>query len=152
MIDISHGLCKEDIEEINLLKEQIKKNVINLELPLAIAPTYSTRIGKDSLRIQQQDGGKYYFYSEAEVLEGLHEFFSNDYLQEVLARKSYIYDEDEEFTEILPVENELGLAKVGRVYKKSNLLKVLFKVLPFGKPDPVTGMPVHVESVMLVAE
>lgn len=152
MIDLKHGLCEEDIQEIEKIKEQINLNKASLECPIAIRPTYPIRIGKDSIRVQQQDGGKYYFYSEKEVLKGLSEFFSDEYVVNLLAKYAYIHDEDEQFEEIYPTMEVLGLAKNGRNYFKSNLLKILFKVLPFGEPDPLTGMPVHIESVMLVAE
>jgi hypothetical protein len=152
MIDLNKGFCEEDLKEIEKIKQQIDTNKASFECLLAIRPTLQIRVGEEGTKIRQQDGGKYYFYTEEDVVKGLSEFINDEYVRSLMARYSYIYDEDEEFEEVFPTMEILGLAKKGRKYVESNLLKVLFKVLPFGEHDPLTGMPVHIESVMLVAE
>lgn len=57
----TRNLQKEDFEEIEKLKRLIRKNIANLECPMIILPEMKgkVRIGRQDLKIVQQDGDKY---------------------------------------------------------------------------------------------
>ena len=57
----TRNLSEEDFEEIEKLKRVIRKNIANLECPMIILPEMKgkVRIGRQDLKIVQQDGDKY---------------------------------------------------------------------------------------------
>lgn len=102
----------------------------------------------------------HYFYSEIMVLWALQQFFESPYTRKKLAYDSYIYDENETFTEQFVVDDVLGRArtKSGRK-KKSHIIELEMSPMPWvgsgnrvyiGK-NKTTHLPFKVRAIRLVA-
>ena len=96
--------------------------------------------------------GDFYFNSKKEVDETVAELFQNEYNLHLMSRKSVLLDEDEVFTEELPMEKDLGMVKTEKGLKPSSVVSICCKVLPWWERDKNSGLPFKVTSFKLVLD
>lgn len=102
---------------------------------------------------ERKNKNRFSFFSEKEVELAIKSFFADAYTLKRIARECVELDEDDKFCESMETGRLLGrfFAGDGR-FQDTSILEVVMKVLPWGKRNPVTGLPFDVTEFRLVRD
>lgn len=96
---------------------------------------------------------RFSFFSESDVDKCLRALFDSSYAIHHMAKNSVLLDEDDVFVEEIDVGENVGFVfdEFDRI-KRTGLVAIACKVLPWGVRHPITGLPFLIEEIQLFVD